>query len=72
MARPRRGRRHGRRGCPRQENPGFRPTEATGNQRRRRRTTKTVVQEAAQAYQEGTNEDICHIIQNMESSVMEE
>lgn len=72
MARPSRGRGRGGRGRPRQGNPEDRQTEDPGSRRGGRRTTQSVVQEAAQAYQGGTNEDIRCIIQNLESSVLEE
>ena len=66
------GRGRGGRGRPRQGNPEDRQTDDQGNRRRGRRTTQSVVQEATQAYQEGTNEDIRRIIQNLESEVLEE
>lgn len=72
MARSGRGRGRGGRGRPRQETQGGRIANSSGGPCRGRRTTLTAVQEAARAYQEGTDEDIRRIIQNMESSILEE
>lgn len=72
MAWPGRGSGRGSRGCPRQRNPSGRPMEEPGNQRRGRQSILLVVQAAACAYQEGTDKEIHRIIENMESSVLEE
>jgi len=68
------GRRCGRggRGHPRKSNQGDKPVEEPENQCKGRRSTQTVAQEAAHAYQEKTDEDICRIIQNLEEKVLEE
>lgn len=72
MARQGQRRGQGGRGRPRQSNQGDRPVEEPNNQRRGRRSTRIVIQEAACAYQEETDEGIHRIIQNLEERVLEE
>jgi len=67
-----RGRGHEGSGWLRQNPQEERQNVSHGNRGRGRRTIQTVVQEATQAYQEGTNEDIRRIIQNLESGVLKE
>lgn len=67
-----RGRGRGGRGLSRQRNQEYSPTTAPNSQRRGRISTLTAVQDAAGAYREGTDDDIRHIIQEMEANVMEE
>lgn len=59
MARMGRGRGRGGRGRQSHQNRADQPTSMPASQRHGRRSMRTAVQEAARAYQEGTDEEIC-------------